>query len=205
MDYNKLATEHHKMMRDKGFWDNEGISIKEKLMLVIGEFSEAAEEIRSGHPSIYFNRHGVRTIPSEITLQCFTQEAIGDLPEGINKPEGWLVEVADAMLRALDLCAFFMVDVNKLIQTRNVPVEMGPIGFESHIMIRRLYDRKPLEAFRVICGLAANDNDIASAINVVHAIHEWVYLNRYKDDFEAILKLKMEFNSMRPRLHGRKF
>ena len=53
-NYNKMAQEHHSIMRDKGFWDRQDVTLKEKLKLVIKEIYEAAEEVRAGNPPIYY-------------------------------------------------------------------------------------------------------------------------------------------------------
>lgn len=76
----------HGIARDKGWWDNAANTprpelIASKLMLIVSELSEALEEMRTGHPtnSIRIENH---------------------------KPEGFLVELADAEIRLRDLLGF---------------------------------------------------------------------------------------------------
>lgn len=87
--------------RDNGFWGyfetlEEGSQalrdhVITHTMLAVGELSEAVEELRNGHEpdEIYFN-------------------------EGSNKPEGFPVEIADAVIRLFNLAEmvrFYLEDV----------------------------------------------------------------------------------------------
>ena len=63
-----------------------------KLMLVVTELAEAVEEIRNGHPydKVYFT-------------------------DGGKKPEGFAVELADAMIRLLDIAELLKIDMQEAI------------------------------------------------------------------------------------------
>ena len=83
----------HANNRAKGFYDGpKAESVHTKLLLAIGEISEAVEELRSGHE------------PTDI---YFTE---GSAP-GSRKPEGFGIELADAIIRLLDIAEFEGIDM----------------------------------------------------------------------------------------------
>lgn len=91
---NQLADRAHNTAREKGWYDGER-PIPERLMLVVSELSEALEEFRKGvtPTAIYTN-------------------------EGSEKPEGFSVEIADAIIRLLDMCHELGIDVDYVIQLK---------------------------------------------------------------------------------------
>lgn len=85
-------------------------AIAEKLALVHEEVSEALGEIRSGrHPlEIYFVDH--KGAVGEAG-QAYTEQEYSEEGKPLLKPEGFLVEAADAIIRLGDL-AFLVGDVD---------------------------------------------------------------------------------------------
>jgi NTP pyrophosphatase (non-canonical NTP hydrolase) len=82
-----LQKQVHALAVEKGWWDGQ-INLPEKLCLVHSEISEALEEYRRG----------------TIDLR--------DAYEGEGgKPEGFSVELADAVIRILDLCGWLGIDL----------------------------------------------------------------------------------------------
>ena len=86
--------EIHSNAKAHGWWD--GVSpedklklIPEKLLLIIAEVAEATEEYRDGKMDTYLGAGG--------------------------KPEGFWVEVADAVIRILDLCGVLELDIANAI------------------------------------------------------------------------------------------
>lgn len=79
-------------------------TIAEKLALIHGEVSEALEEIRSGRDPLevyYVDHEGVLGEKGrEYEKQVYCPESEGTVP--LLKPEGFLVELADVLIRTAD-------------------------------------------------------------------------------------------------------
>lgn len=106
MTLETLQTEAHENSARKGFWDEIREAnalgdtgkvrslINEKLMLVNSELVEAMDELRSGH-------------------------AVDEVYEGDKgKPEGFGVEIADAIIRLFDLAGGLNLEVADLIEDK---------------------------------------------------------------------------------------
>lgn len=96
-----LAKTFYDMAVSKGFWDafeNREMTLDEignKLMLIVGEVSEAHEEIRDGHGihEVYYG------------------------PKG--KPEGFAIELADVFIRLMDLVGRHEIDLAGAIEEKH--------------------------------------------------------------------------------------
>jgi hypothetical protein len=85
----EIILESHKTAVDHGWWESGDRPILEQLMLMVTELAEAAEEVRSGHQVgfTYYNAERSVASPSgEVYL----------------KPEGFLAELADVLIRMGD-------------------------------------------------------------------------------------------------------
>ena len=96
---NKLGREFLKTSRSKGFTDG-NLTFQdtvEKLMLTVSELAEALEELRAGKglTEIYYNF---------------------DRPD---KPEGFPIELADAVIRILQLAAASDIDMDVAVAIKN--------------------------------------------------------------------------------------
>lgn len=91
MRINALAVRIHEWAQDKGWWDNPDRNIGELVALAHSELSEALEEWRVGR------------MQTEII-------------EG--KPEGFPVELADTVIRILDICESQGIDLEAEIEQK---------------------------------------------------------------------------------------
>lgn len=112
---NQLRDEIHGVAKSKGWWDPQpmmahmpngdglGFEIKtdrtpgDLLMLVVSEASEALEEVRNGKP----------------LTEVYAGAAHRVAPDGplVYKPEGFPIELADIVIRVLDICGAYKIDI----------------------------------------------------------------------------------------------
>lgn len=90
---NDLANQVHQLAVNKGWYDPPK-TFTESLMKIVGELSEAEDEFAHGHDfsEIYY---------------------VGGKPEGIP------IEMADAVIRFLDTCAFFKIDIDAAVKLKH--------------------------------------------------------------------------------------
>ena len=105
MNIKDLAKEIHNTSKNSGWWENGDRNPLEILMLITSELAEAAEEFRNNKPAVYYN------------------DLTGEVIEGVNmpaniKPEGWAVEIADAIIRCLDYTEQQGVDIQSVIELK---------------------------------------------------------------------------------------
>jgi hypothetical protein len=118
MDIRDLIRESHATALEKGWWQDKDRPILEQLMLMVTELAEATEEVRAGHPldEVYYNQ--ARTVL---------------IPDGfLEKPEGFLAEMADLFIRCGDTLGrydltdkFLQVLTEKLEYNKHRPYRHG--------------------------------------------------------------------------------
>jgi hypothetical protein len=88
-----LAGNVHATAREKGWFDDPSVTFGDRIALIHSEASEALEEFRAGHAptEVYFNE---------------------DKP---GKPEGVPAELADIIIRVMDLSAFEGIDIGAAV------------------------------------------------------------------------------------------
>jgi hypothetical protein len=96
-----LQREIHQIAIDHGWWDDaENDNIPTKIALMHSELSEALEEYRSDRMDTYFEGPGFRTM------------------DPMAKPEGFGVELADTIIRILDLASRLGLDMGALVELK---------------------------------------------------------------------------------------
>lgn len=100
-----MQADAHRNSFEKGFWDEAkradgtlipGLveaEIPKKLMLIVSECAEALEEHRDGR------------LPNEVRVEN-------------GKPEGFPVEIADAVIRIFDLCGALGIDLESAVRLK---------------------------------------------------------------------------------------
>ena len=98
-----MQTEVHALAKEKGWWPEDVVElgdgalaslIAEKIALIHSELSEALEEARKGRHTLYY-------------------------PDASGKPEGMNIELADAVIRIMDLCEFLGIDLLSEIRVKH--------------------------------------------------------------------------------------
>lgn len=112
---NQKAQEINGWAKSKGWYDpGKTKSPLESHMLMVSEIVEATEEVRSGKPPLYLVI-GFASITSEITPDA---PDFIDMAESGAKPEGEVIELADAVIRILDHCAHKNYDIGSAIEMK---------------------------------------------------------------------------------------
>lgn len=119
MNINELAKEAHENAVAHGWWEKPP-TLPEALCLIHAELSEALEEYREGNPLIY----GTCALAAEDCKFSGVCDRVGRPGEGERidgpcKPEGIAVELADVILRTLDLMAALGVDVDAVVMAKH--------------------------------------------------------------------------------------
>lgn len=157
----------HELAKEKGWWDGVELPLKpphaddhyiEKANLIVGEVCEAMECARSGHPLTFiWNR------------------------ESDGKPEGFPVELADAIIRAYDLIGAYGLSPGSAYS-------FYPFGASLHSRLRTL----------MLVAL----NDVLSFPRTAGIVFAKLCPGI---DLDIVLQTKHAFNTSRPHRHGKVF
>lgn len=111
MNIGEVAEAVHAMALEKGFGETP-VNIDQKLLLAVGEIIEAQEELRKG-----WSAYDIYTYLNEGYGPETVMRGLDDLgPE--EKPEGFAIEIADALIRLLQLCAALGIDIQTAMEAK---------------------------------------------------------------------------------------
>lgn len=115
MKFKELQEDIHKNAIDHGWWEEER-GFGELISLCHSELSEALEEYRNGHP------------PQETYYKCKCEDPFYECKadEGgtcagcvYAKPEGIPTELADVVIRIMDMCGRYGIDLETVINEKH--------------------------------------------------------------------------------------
>lgn len=188
MDYAALAKDIHQTAKDKGFWDNER-DMEEMLALAISELAEALEEDREGTPPVYW-RHACDYYPTQDTQ---TPKCKLCTP----KPEGFVIEVADCLIRCLDTLQHICSDI---------PYFVGIVKQVVNLE-KTLSKRDSASLYRIMQTLTrVKESDVVSSYQLVKAalMCEALISRKGWNAYDA-MQIKMTYNNTREHMHGKAY
>jgi NTP pyrophosphatase (non-canonical NTP hydrolase) len=96
--FNTLGREIHVWAKGKGWWRGKAGRAEGKLLLMHAELSELVEELRDGRrqTEVYFKRDKHKQ----------------------RKPEGVPIEAADLLIRLLDYCSRYQIDIDRAVELK---------------------------------------------------------------------------------------
>ncbi len=117
----QLVYRAHDIAQNHGFWENRP-EFGTAIALIHSELSEALEEDRAARPPLYFpcNNGGMCVEEGNPGVKCGSRVWNPDEPDTYckaisKKPEGYGVELADAVIRIADLCGALHIDLERII------------------------------------------------------------------------------------------
>lgn len=111
---NELAERCHATAIEKGWYEG-GRDFPELLVLLHSEISEALEEWRAGTDMLEIWYDGHKELINE------------DGSIQLSKPCGIPIEIADLIIRTLDMCGYYGIDIDAAIAEKMAYNELRPI------------------------------------------------------------------------------
>ena len=115
---NELAKEIYDTAAEKG-WHEKSVSFGDCIANIHGEASEAFEEYRNGHgiSEIYYPKckHADNGTANEEYCKALQS---ADICNMICKPEGVPTELADIIIRVLDGCQMYGIDIDEAVKIK---------------------------------------------------------------------------------------
>lgn len=187
----ELSKEIHKNAIEHGWCDRER-SLGEIIALCHSELSEALEEFRNGKPNAYVVRD-TSTFPQYESCK----KEITDIHNWREdeKPEGIATELADCIIRILDYCGEYNIDVDKELY------DVAECGIDCIVDIKPDFADFICDCHNYL-SYSYRAQDIISLLNVVLLINKWA--NKNNVDMGTIMYVKHKYNITRPYRHGGK-
>lgn len=113
--FNVLQRDLHQNSKDHGFWNGDNNrNLPTKLMLIVSELAEAMECIRKPVEDYGLSEIQYWSSDGNVYPNQYSEAEIKDREE-ILKPEGFAIELADAVIRIMDLCCYLGIDLAEAI------------------------------------------------------------------------------------------
>ena len=193
-DLNKLAAELHADAVARGFWDVNDALMKH-VVKMHSELSEAVQEDRCGRPMLYVDDIEV--------CECITD--ISKL-DG-RKPEGIATELGDFVMMTLDMLVESGVNIELIAKEcrESYRSDHYVALMNTDLVTFILALHRQLSA---LCDAGRNKETCAetvlnSAIVFIFGVEFW--LEQRGINLWDVIRLKMDYNKNRPKLHGRKY
>jgi len=103
---NELRDTIHANALAHGFYDDENVNIPEKLMLIVSELGEAMEAYRNNYYSDWEGYNSL--IDRDIENGAFERLIKNSIED----------ELADTVIRVLDLCGYMKIDIDQHISLK---------------------------------------------------------------------------------------
>ena len=116
---NELAVEVHKNAIEHGWWEEQR-TFGDLISLCHSELSEALEEFRDGH------------MPNELHYGA------------AGKPEGVPSELADVIIRILDICGHYNIDLDEAMADKLDYNKTRPYRHGGKLLQKKSYKRKAI-------------------------------------------------------------
>ena len=171
-----LAAEIHENAVAHGFWEAHDAEEVAFEMLHC-EICEAIQADREGQAGVWYETPA----------------------SGPKKPEGTIVELADFAIRLLDFAAWAKIPLQgPALYLCAVPDELYRLAFPLHDMVCSL---------SILAHTLRNDAVLwQQSVLICRAlamVEQYTKARGY--DFEQIVRMKMDYNRTRPRLHGKRY
>ena len=192
MNLNELRDKAYKIACDHGFHDQE-LSNEHCLMLVITELSETVEADRKGKyanipekkvgtkfDSRFFHEENIYFIEN---FEKFVKDTVED-------------EFSDTVIRLLDLAGYRGIQLD--LAQQDIDNEDVIIPDEHNLLTESIYDIVAMpERYRGVYDIDELVNDMISSV--------FGLTKRLNFDLEWHVEKKMMYNSLRKKMHGKKY
>lgn len=191
MNITEWAKEIHENAVKHGWWENKR-STGEIIALIHSELSEALEEARDNRPMMYvLGPNG-----DEICTPCYF---------GGRKPEGVAVELADAVIRLLDLAAHVGMPLQNYDTARDELDTMrddAEKGFEDFGTVIAFLHTITSDFYGSVVKLEVTES-ISAALAIIAYVEGYLAQNGL--DLWQVIEIKHNYNKTRPYKHGKAF
>jgi NTP pyrophosphatase (non-canonical NTP hydrolase) len=182
---NELAHKIHESNKLRGF-DVAQDNIGQSLMLVVGEIGEAMDAHQCGR----FAKAEYENINADM------EDGVFSFAFGLFIKNTFEDELADIVIRTLDFCAAFGVDIEKMCYDNETIICSNNIGEYLLVVTGQVYSAY----WEIECK---EENCYAKLESVITAIEHKA--KELDINLEKHIELKMRYNETRPYKHGKRY